>query len=318
MRNRIIIAAKVSVSVGVLFLLGRRIEISQLMTSLHNIEPIYLLVAISLALLTVPLVAKRWKLLAGMLTLQIPFDTATRATFAGLFVGQVLPGAIGADVVRGWMVWNLGSSNKLVIGSLVMDRLASLLAIAVMMVATLPMLITYLPNQFTVWTEWALLGILICALVGYISIRVLRQPLQRLINRINIKKIKFSMPIFFSSLGLAIAGHSLTILSAFFLSLAIGMDSSLWMWGLVMPIVILVSAIPISINGWGVREFVMIYLWALFGKAESEVFLISICLGIVAIISSLPGAWFWLERRANKSSGLVLDVDSQILKKESA
>jgi hypothetical protein len=86
-------------------------------------------------------------------------------------------------------------------------------------------------------------------------------------------------------------------MSAFFLSLAIGIDSSLWMWGLVMPIVILVTAIPVSINGWGIREFAMIHLWALFGIAESEAFLISICLGIVAIVSSLPGLWFWLEKK---------------------
>jgi len=324
MRNRIIIAAKVAVSIGVLFSLGRRFEVSQLLTSLHHVEPIYLLVAIALALLTVPVVGNRWRLLAGMLTVQIPFVIATRATFAGLFVGQVLPGAIGADVVRGWMVWNMGGSNKLVIASLVMDRLVSLLAVVIMVVATLPMLMTYLPNQFTVWAEWALLGILICILIGYLSIRVLKliytpTSLERLMNRINLKEIRFPVPIVCSSLGLAIAGHSLTILSAFFLGLAIGMDSSLyWMWGLIMPIIILVTAIPISINGWGIREFAMIYLWALFGIEESEAFLISICLGVVAIVSSLPGVWFWLERRVNKSSGLAFDGDSKIFKNESA
>jgi hypothetical protein len=69
------------------------------------------------------------------------------------------------------------------------------------------------------------------------------------------------------------------------------------MWLLIMPIVILVTALPISINGWGVREYAMIYLWGLFGIAQSEAFLISVCVGLVAVISSLPGLWFWLSRR---------------------
>lgn len=84
-----------------------------------------------------------------------------------------------------------------------------------------------------------------------------------------------------------------------------------------MPIIILVTAIPISINGWGIREFTMVYLGALFGFAESDTFLISICLGIVSILLSLPGLWFWLEKRASKASGLTFDGDSKNLEKES-
>lgn len=302
MRNRLIIAAKLAISGGVIFAIGRRVEVNQLISSLQHVDPFYLVMATTLAFLAVPVVGNRWRLLAGMLSIQISTAVATRATFAGLFVGQVLPGAIGADVVRGWMVWHMGLRNKLVIASLVADRIASLLAIALMIGASLPMLLPYLPKKIILWVEWSLFSLVIILPIGYLCFRLIRsiktnKTLGRLLSRLSIESINISARVVFASLGLAVLGHSLTILSAFFLSLAIGIDSSLWMWGLVMPIIILVTAIPISINGWGIREFAMIHLWALFGIAEPEAFLISICLGIVAIVSSLPGLWFWLEKK---------------------
>lgn len=302
MRNRLIIAAKVAVSIGVLYSVGKHFEANQLMTSLDHVEPLYLLAAIVFALLAVPVVSYRWRLLAGMLAVQISFAVATRATFAGLFVGQVLPGAIGADVVRGWMVWNMGLSNKLIIASIVMDRLVSLLALVLIIGATLPILLPYLPNNIIVCVEWSLFGLIIIMLLCYLCFRSLHlsnpnQIIGRFLNKLDIEGIHISGRVVIASLSLSVVGHGFTILSAFFLSLAIGIDTSLWMWLLVMPIIMLVNVIPVSINGWGIREIVMIYLWGLFGIEDAGAFLISVCLGIIAIISSLPGFWFWLEKK---------------------
>jgi hypothetical protein len=123
------------------------------------------------------------------------------------------------------------------------------------------------------------------------------KKISQIIRKQGFDSRSISARMIFYSLGFAILGHALMILSAYFLSLAFGINSFFWTWLLIMPIVILVTALPISINGWGVREFAMIYLWGLFGIAQSEAFLISVCVGLVAVISSLPGLWFWLSRR---------------------
>jgi len=214
------------VSAGVLFAIGSRFQVDQLLPRLSQVAPFYLVAAFVLALLIVPVVGNRWKLLARMITLQISFAAATRATFAGLFVGQVLPGAIGADVVRGWMVWSLGTSNKLLIASLVMDQLISLLAVTLMIAVTFPLLIGRLPEVIVFWVEWSLKGVLVSMQLGYISIYVIRgifknEFLERGLGLLSSKNMRLSAPAITAALAHAIVGHSLTILSAYFLSLAI-------------------------------------------------------------------------------------------------
>jgi hypothetical protein len=108
-----------------------------------------------------------------MFSIQISMAVATRATFAGLFVGQVLPGAIGADVVRGWMVWHMGLRNKLVIASLVADRMVSLFAVALMIGASLPMLMPYLPQKVVTWVEWSLISLVAILPIGYLCFRLI-------------------------------------------------------------------------------------------------------------------------------------------------
>jgi uncharacterized membrane protein YbhN (UPF0104 family) len=306
-RGRIIIGAKVLISAAVIFAIGRRFEIGRLMSSLHHANIPYLVLSVVLAILAVPVVGKRWGLLAEMFLIQIPTALASRATFAGLFVGQVLPGAIGADVVRGWMVWNMGLRNNMVIASIVADRIASLFAVGVMILMSMPVLMRYLPQSIKTWIMWAsiagVLGVLIMyALFKSARLVVAKKTGGALARRLLPREINVTVGIVLVSLGLAVIGHMLIILSAYFLSLAIGVNSSLWMWWLVMPIIILVTAVPVSINGWGVREFAMVHLWALFGVAQADAFLISICMGIVAIASSLPGLWFWFEKRGRNAA----------------
>jgi uncharacterized protein (TIRG00374 family) len=306
MRNNLILVAKLCLSAGVIFTLGRRFEVSQLVLSLRHANVFYSLVSIFLAILAVPVVSNRWRLLAGIFSFDISTTEALRATFAGLFVGQVLPGCIGVDVVRGWMVWNMGLSNQTIIASLVTDRVVSLFAVALMVVLSMPILTPLLPQKIAYLIQFIAVAFVVIASISYFSFRKLiytkaGKTIRWLKRKVSIKGINISMRAIFFSLGLAVLGHVLMIFSAYFLSLAIGIDTSFWLWLLIMPVVILATAIPISINGWGVREFVMIYMWSLFGIVESEAFLISICLGLIAVISSFPGLWFWLRKTSKHS-----------------
>lgn len=302
MRDELIVATKVAISACVIYAIGRRVELGQMVASLHQANFLHLGVAVVLAVVAVPVVSVRWRMLAAMFSVRLSTGLATQATFAGLFVGQVLPGALGADVVRGWMIWHQGLPNKMVIASLVADRVISLAAVGLMILAALPALMPYLPEPVVALIKLGLMVGLLILLLAFMAARLLKSQRvkswqQAARRRLTEAGVRLSRKTLVIALLLATLGHGLVILSAYFLSLAMKVDSSLWMWLLVMPIVTLVTAIPISINGWGVRELAMVQLWSLFGISRSDAFLISICMGLVAIVSSLPGSWFWLVKR---------------------
>jgi hypothetical protein len=61
-----------------------------------------------------------------------------------------------------------------------------------------------------------------------------------------------------------------------------------------MQPVALITALPISIGGWGVRETAIIAMLGLVGVPTSAALLLSIQLGLLSIAISLPGGILWL------------------------
>ena len=61
-----------------------------------------------------------------------------------------------------------------------------------------------------------------------------------------------------------------------------------------MPFVLLVSMIPVSIAGWGVREAVMVTAFSLVGVPSGETLVVSISYGLLVTLSGLPGGVVWL------------------------
>ena len=64
-----------------------------------------------------------------------------------------------------------------------------------------------------------------------------------------------------------------------------------------MPLVLLFTAIPISIGGWGVREGVSIYIFSQFVKNEFEIAIFSISIGLMLILTSLIGAYYFIFKK---------------------
>jgi hypothetical protein len=65
---------------------------------------------------------------------------------------------------------------------------------------------------------------------------------------------------------------------------------------LVIPTVMLVSMIPISFAGWGVREGAMVLGLGVLGISEHDALAISVAFGLLQIIVGLPGGALWWTR----------------------
>jgi uncharacterized membrane protein YbhN (UPF0104 family) len=61
-----------------------------------------------------------------------------------------------------------------------------------------------------------------------------------------------------------------------------------------MQPVALITALPISIGGWGAREAAMVGLLGLVGVPASAAFVLSVQVGILTTLVALPGGVLWL------------------------
>jgi hypothetical protein len=62
---------------------------------------------------------------------------------------------------------------------------------------------------------------------------------------------------------------------------------------LLVPPVILVTVVPISIAGWGVREGAMVVAFGFIGVPANAAFAVSVLFGLTLAAASLPGSLLW-------------------------
>ena len=93
-----------------------------------------------------------------------------------------------------------------------------------------------------------------------------------------------------------------SVIQTGFLALGLDLDVGLADCLVLIPPVLLITTLPISIAGWGVRELSMVAAFALIGVSDEGAVALSVLFGLVIAVMSLPGGLIWLlgeDRAAN-------------------
>ncbi|MCW5199096.1 flippase-like domain-containing protein, partial [Desulfobulbus sp. F3] len=105
----------------------------------------------------------------------------------------------------------------------------------------------------------------------------------------------YSSPALISiQLGLSLIVHLLSMSAFFMTGQAVGLDYPFQIYLALVPPVILMTILPISLAGWGVREGAMVGFFLLVGAAKEKVLAFSLLCGITTLASSLPGLVIYL------------------------
>jgi uncharacterized membrane protein YbhN (UPF0104 family) len=96
------------------------------------------------------------------------------------------------------------------------------------------------------------------------------------------------------ALAWALVGHANLAVAVYALGLGLGLHVSLLDCLVLVPPVILLTTLPISIAGWGVREMAMVTAFGFVGVPAASGLALSLLFGLVVTASSLPGGVLWL------------------------
>lgn len=255
----------------------------------------------------------RWRLFLQMLHLRIPLAETSRLFFIGAFFNQFLPGTTGGDIVR--VLYLMRDHPE--------HRTAGLLSVAVDRL--LAMLVLVAMGLLFAWTraDWfaqsAAIGnamsifalILVTMAAGLAASFVLtrRHLVDRLPARMPLRdklvKLSTLWQLCIENRREALLGtlYTVPMLLSFFAAfsfVAFAFTSKVGFLDMMslMPLVTAVTALPISLNGIGVREALLDeLLFELCGVPRGTGILISITGMLVYLLWGLPGAWFYLARR---------------------
>lgn len=298
------LALKAAVSLGVLGFLFSQADWPTIGARLAEASPWLLALGFAVKALTIPFAAERWRAIAALAGARFTRGVSVRLMMVSLLFGQVLPGALGGDLARGWLTWRLGHAPSAVMMALAVDRLAALAGVALLLAAGLPRLLDAAPPAVG-WLLAAAAGLAAAGLTA--ALHIDRLPVPGFVRRSRLSALfdaaaRMRAAVTWRSGAAAlfhsVAVHVCTVGAAYVFAQALALPISFIDCLAVTPLAIVAMALPVSLAGWGMREGAMVAGFALFGVAPEGALLVSLLIGISVLFMALPGAAVWLAWRA--------------------
>ncbi len=245
------------------------------------------------------IVAYRWNELLKALDIRLGQGRTLTLTLVGLFYNTFMPGSTGGDVLKAYYVAKHTPHRTRAVMSVIIDRVIGLLAL-VIMGGTLAAFQTdnidcqrvAIGSGIVIFS--VIVGLLIFftpalrRLVG-LDFLLSRLPMQKQVqNALQTVEILGKHPLLVLwALIVTFPVHATVVLSATFAGKAFGLPLSPGYYWVVVPVVVLVGAIPISPQGAGVMEFFAIHLTAKQGATVGQAFALTMSIRLVQLVWNL-------------------------------
>jgi glycosyltransferase 2 family protein len=249
------------------------------------------LAAIGTLAITQIVSALRWQMLARPLGFERSLWQYTGFYFIGMYFNLLLPTSVGGDVVRAWYLDDRSGRRLAAFVAVFLDRLSGLLmllALACVAVALRPknlLLPAWIP-----WTVWGTAGGIVSglALLPLLARRSQRARLRARQLRSVFDTLR-SPRLLAATTLLSLVVQAANVLIVWLVGTAIGAQVPGAYYWIVVPMISLLTLLPISVNGMGLRENGMAVFLAPLGIGEGTALTLSLLWFAVVSATSLAG-----------------------------
>lgn len=298
---------RIILSVSLLGILAHYIGSSETISHLKVVS--WQAVALAIAVLgaSVVLVTPRWSVILFVLGYRISWKLLVESVLLGFLFNQLLPTAVGGDVVRAWRARQLGVPWEVSIRSVLLDRATGVLGSLLGSAFLLPFVGLYSVQKDLEWVVGAVAGL---TLFGFIVLWLLarwQNVPTAFLGTVHgwIVRLHHSILAFFKNPVASAVILVLAFINQLLPVIAIGIfvhDLKVPLPMIDVAFIVFVSTlaatVPISFAGWGIREGTLVYLFGLYGIRPDAAFAVSILYGIALTLGAAPGLLFMLRGRA--------------------
>ncbi|MDQ3068124.1 MAG: flippase-like domain-containing protein [Acidobacteriota bacterium] len=302
---------KIVVSVSLLWILFSRVEFGKLWAYARGASLLWLGLSIALYFLMVVASAWRWGLLLRAVRVPVSGRTLLSSFLVATFFNNFLPSNIGGDFIRIADTAKAAGSKTIATLVVLVDRGIGLLGL-VLVAAVGASLADHLPGTGVIGP--AILWLAVAAGLGLAVLLIshptllvkLLGPARRLhaewigerLSRLDLvlTRLRAAPAAVAGCLAGALAVQILLV--AFYVAIARSMNIpvGLWQLAVIVPMSALVQILPLSMNGFGVREATWAYYFTSIGLAIEQALLVSFMGAAMIMVFSLSGAAAYLSR----------------------
>lgn len=301
-RSRTWIWLQAAVSLGLVAALAFRLDYALLGTLLRRARAPYVALLLAVSLSRIVIVTLRFRVLTRLRP--VPFGRLLRQYLIGSYASNFLPTASGGDIVRVFLLKDCGYTRLEAVALIALERglgLVALVALALLGIALYDVprdiAVTVLVLGGTVTAAGMLFAIAGPTFLERLGARFARlaRPLAAL------AAVSRRRDILLGAIAWSVVLQAVSIAMSWLVGRALGIDVPLAAYLALVPLVWILTMLPISLGGLGVREAAFAFLFARIGATSEAGLLVSLGTYASILFPALLGAVLLLDQSVRRA-----------------
>jgi len=322
LKKTIGIALKILVSGALIWYVLGDIDFDSAINQIQNADLRILSLAVVVFYCQLLIGALRWQAVNKAIGALMSFRDALRLFFIGMFFNQALPGGTGGDAVRVYLAYKGGLEMRGALNGVMLERVAAVAALVLLVDIAQPFFQMRITAEDADWVASSAILLTLGAVGGLALIMTVDRFFRNFLKYKIIRGLSYLSSdtravflnpkhLFFVTLW-GLVGHINLSICVYIIALSLSLDVTLIDCLMLVPPVLLIVAIPISIGGWGVREYAMVAAFGLIGIPKEGATVLSVLVGLIGIVISMPGGLVWLLSRDSSQSKSIGEMETEI------
>jgi len=279
-----------------------KLDLSQIFEEFFNLKINFLIIAFIFSVLIIITQTLKWFVIARYQKIKVPFLEAIKINLIGSFFGTVTPAKIGGVFRSEYLKKYADNKIGKPIGNFILEKILDLCSIGFLAVIASLILTDILPIKS--WIQIIILFIFVLMLIIILNENLSRRFFSaggKIVGKMISLEVKNKIKgefysfyadkpnnkYFFFFFFINLLSWIILYITTYFIGRALGIEISVFYYLTILPVVTLISQIPITIAGLGVREVTMIGIFGFLGVEATKVFSMSL-LGLI-IGELIPG-----------------------------
>ena len=303
MRRSVRLIGTVVLTAAAVAYLVWRIDLGETLDVLADADLAWFAVAVLIMVVTVPVLAARWRRLLTAHGISEPLRWLTRAYFVAYTAGQFLPTSLGGDAVRVIDTARRHPGRTAdITGTVVLER--GLGGAATVLLGAVGFLLSI--GRYDVSAYLWLEGVFVFGTIvaGFLFFARSARPLLRRTLPL-LQRVRLAPPLqaFYEGVhhyrsrprvllvvfGITLAVQAVRILSIWACARAVGIDLDVRVYYVMGPLLFLVMLVPFTLNGIAVREAFFVSFLGSLGVPADKAFAAGFLFFLVTLLLALPG-----------------------------
>ena len=290
---------KIAVSLGLIFYLISKLDIKAIYEAFAQMDIVLLSFSLPFIFLMYLIKARKWQALLNCIDIKIPIRRSLEIILIGTFYGALTPGRAG-EVSRAFYIDTEKSRS---IPTVIMDRIIDIICLLVLSILSI---VFFFKDRNLIYLMILVMAFFIAGIIIITNEKIVTfifkafsQNIEYTENYIRtIREITDDKKVLFSVFSLTLGYYFVNLIVYWIVikSLSPALNSIL---AFSLPINIVLGNFPISISGFGVREFVSVMIFNLMNENAAYGFSCSVVLCFLTLLSpALFGFLLTLKKRS--------------------